>query len=200
MEVISIGRAPHNDIMIDDPGVSRTHCQIIKDDNGNFSLIDFNSSNGTIVNGVKRHGKMSITVADSVRIGNTILPWQSYFSNKQSSKTTIENNAASIYSGVPPYGGQRYDEPEPEPSYEDKPCNYLGLAIFTIFIAPLFGIIATIYASQVNGRWRRADYVGAENSASCAKGWSIAGLVIGIIATALIIVRVYSKQRILGYW
>lgn len=49
------------------------------DDNGNFRLIDTNSSNGTFINGTQRHGEVPLNKSDIVRIGNTTLPWQTYF-------------------------------------------------------------------------------------------------------------------------
>ncbi len=79
MKIIRIGRSSSNDICINDSLVSREHCQIIQDDYGNFSLIDTNSKNGTFVNGTKRHGKVHLNTSDIVRIGNTTLPWQTYF-------------------------------------------------------------------------------------------------------------------------
>lgn len=79
MNIVKIGRSSSNDVIIDDQLVSRAHCQIIQDDNGNFRLIDTNSKNGTYINGTKRHGEIRINISDIIRIGNTTLPWQSYF-------------------------------------------------------------------------------------------------------------------------
>ena len=51
-EVISIGRARDNDIVIENLSVSRNHSRIrLKDDR--YILTDLNSANGTYVNGVK---------------------------------------------------------------------------------------------------------------------------------------------------
>ena len=80
MKVVKVGRSSTNDIVIDnDSKVSRTHCQIILDDAGNFRLIDINSTNGTFVNGIRRQGEVFLNTNDIVRIGDTTLPWQSYF-------------------------------------------------------------------------------------------------------------------------
>ena len=82
MQTIRIGRSSQNDVVINDEYVSGCHCQIIQDDGGNFVLIDTNSSNGTYVNGVLRRGEVSLNPTDTVRIGNTVLPWLDYFSNE----------------------------------------------------------------------------------------------------------------------
>ena len=79
MRVVTIGRSSNNNIVINDGQVSRNHCQIIQDNHGNFRLIDTNSANGTYVNGVRRQGEVHLNQSDIIRIGNTTLPWQTYF-------------------------------------------------------------------------------------------------------------------------
>jgi clan AA aspartic protease (TIGR02281 family) len=78
MKVITIGRDSDNDVVINDSKVSRHHLQIIGDGAG-FRIVDLNSTNGTFVNDRKISGESLLTASDTVRIGNTILPWQSYF-------------------------------------------------------------------------------------------------------------------------
>ena len=56
MRIIKIGKDKSNDIhkaLFDDPGVSRIHCEIFLDDEGNVFLTDKGSTNGTFVNGNK---------------------------------------------------------------------------------------------------------------------------------------------------
>jgi pSer/pThr/pTyr-binding forkhead associated (FHA) protein len=50
-DVITIGRAPSNDVVIDDPTVSAQHASLTKLPSG-YRLKDFGSSNGTQINGV----------------------------------------------------------------------------------------------------------------------------------------------------
>lgn len=80
MKVITIGRSAQNDVVINDPYVGRNHLQIIQKDDGSFCVADFGSKNGTYVNGNKVHGEVRLSSSDVVRIGNTTLPWKSYFS------------------------------------------------------------------------------------------------------------------------
>jgi pSer/pThr/pTyr-binding forkhead associated (FHA) protein len=56
-DVITIGRAPSNDVVIDDPTVSAQHASLTKLPSG-YRLKDLGSTNGTQINGV------SITEAD----------------------------------------------------------------------------------------------------------------------------------------
>src|ERR1035437_2209961 len=55
-ERITIGRRPHNDIVIDDLAISAEHAVIVTVCNDSF-LEDLNSTNGTQINGqpVKKH-------------------------------------------------------------------------------------------------------------------------------------------------
>lgn len=80
MKVITIGRSTQNDVIINDPYVGRNHLQIIQKDDGSFYVVDFGSKNGTYVNGNKVYGEFKLSFSDVVRIGNTTLPWKSYFS------------------------------------------------------------------------------------------------------------------------
>ncbi|MDR3227386.1 MAG: FHA domain-containing protein [Prevotellaceae bacterium] len=79
MKTVTIGRNHANNVVINDPLVRRNQCQIIRDDYGNFRLIDFGTSADTFVNDKKVTGEISLNLNDVIRIDNTTLPWQSYF-------------------------------------------------------------------------------------------------------------------------
>ena len=79
MIVKTVGRGQDNSIVINDDKVSRTHLQMVQDDNGNISVVDVGSTNGTFVNGKRIVGETRLKSGDTVRIGDTSLPWQSYF-------------------------------------------------------------------------------------------------------------------------
>ncbi len=80
MKVITIGRSSQNDISVNDPKVSRHHCQIVQYDNGTFGIVDFGSKNGTFVNGQRVYGEVQLMWGDRVQIAQANLPWQQYFS------------------------------------------------------------------------------------------------------------------------
>lgn len=79
MIVKTIGRGQENNIVISDNKISRVHLQLIQDDNGNTSVVDLNSTNGTYVNGKRISVETHLKVGDELRIGDTVLPWQDYF-------------------------------------------------------------------------------------------------------------------------
>lgn len=64
----------------------------------------------------------------------------------------------------------------------NPPQNYLALAIIsTLFCCQIFGIIAIIYAAQVNSKYLAEDYVGAERASSNAKLWGFLSVGIGLL-------------------
>lgn len=80
MKTISIGRAPENNIIIQDALVSSRHLQITKDEAGRFWVEDLNSTNGTWVGKVLVRGdRLAIDFNTILKIGDTVLVWQNYF-------------------------------------------------------------------------------------------------------------------------
>lgn len=181
MKIVKIGRSSSNDVNIDDPLVSRAHCQIIQDDNGNFRLIDTNSKNGTYLNGTKRHGEIRIKESDIIRIGNTTLPWQSYFYRLEPGGP----GSGTIVGPVPPQ----------KPPRPPKPNNFLVWAILsTIFCCLPFGIVSIVYASKVDNLWYAGDYDEAENAAYKARSWFwwafAFGILLGIVSCIIFLIKV----------
>ena len=181
MRVVTIGRSSSNNIVIDDGQVSRSHCQIIQDNNGNFRLIDANSANGTYVNGVRRQGEVRLNQTDIIRIGNSTLPWQSYFTG--GGGTNIGGGSTIIggggnHGGRNNYGGGGYGGGI---TPETKPNSFLAWAILcTIFCCLPFGIVSIVQASRVDGRWYAGDYTGAIRAADSARTWFWWGFGVGL--------------------
>lgn len=171
MKIVKIGRSSTNDVNVDDPNVSRAHCQIIQDDYGNYTIIDTNSTNGTFVNGTKRHGEVKLNQNDIVRIGNTTLPWQTYFVNYE---TRVD----------PPL------PPQPQP-VGTKPDSFMVWAILsTIFCSLPFGIASIVNASKVDGLWASGDYNGAKEAARKARTWFWWAFGLGAISVIITIIYI----------
>lgn len=67
--LISIGRASDNDVIVDDPQVSRHHCQL-KLQHGAYSFADLGSRNGSWVNG-QQVSEVALGPGDLIQIGST---------------------------------------------------------------------------------------------------------------------------------
>ena len=72
--LIGIGRASDNDVIVDDPMVSRHHCQL-KLQHGAYSFTDLGSRNGSMVNG-QPVSEIALGPGDIIRVGDTEIEFQ----------------------------------------------------------------------------------------------------------------------------
>jgi hypothetical protein len=72
--VITLGRLPESDVVIDDPGASRQHARIRAAD-GEFVLADLGSTNGTLVN-EEPVAERVLADGDRITIGETVLEFR----------------------------------------------------------------------------------------------------------------------------
>lgn len=160
MKIINIGRSSDNDICIQDSLVSRVHCQIIQDDNNNFTVIDTNSTNGTYVNGILRKGAIKLNTSDIVRIGNTTIPWQSYFSGSTyGTHATGSGQAVNVNVNIANAPGSNagncINNPgnssanNPLPSFVILPTNR-SLLKFVLLNIVTFGIYGIVILSNIS--------------------------------------------------
>ena len=72
--LIGVGRASDNDVIVDDPLVSRHHCQL-KLQHGAYGFADLGSRNGSFVNG-QQVSEIALGPGDIIRIGSTEIEFQ----------------------------------------------------------------------------------------------------------------------------
>ena len=68
VHLVTLGRAPNNDIVIPDLSVSRFHGFLKQDQDGAFHLQDANSTNGTEVDGIRIPPDRSVNLRSGARI------------------------------------------------------------------------------------------------------------------------------------
>ncbi|MEI8120405.1 MAG: CD225/dispanin family protein [bacterium] len=86
--------------------------------------------------------------------------------------------------------------PPPMPPSQTAPVQkpqhvetHLAQSIMVMLLCCLpFGLIATIYASQVSGKLQSGDYTGAIHASETANMWSWIGFAVGLIAIPLFFV------------
>ena len=76
---ITIGRSIENDVIVDDPLVTRKHCKIERVGEDRYIITAFVTENGTYVNGKKLEGSMEIGPSDDVMMGKTHVQWLHLF-------------------------------------------------------------------------------------------------------------------------
>lgn len=182
MKVITIGRLKGNDVIIDnDDRVSRHHLQIVQLDDGSYHLIDFNSTNGTFVNGNRVQGEVVLDEGDFVRIGDTMLPWTTYFEPE-----FVSQAQEGVEEAVAPTGDHKASNSftEPQPSRANA-FAILGF-IFAFVISPLgliFSIIGLSKAKKMGGK---------------QKGLAVAGLIISIISILITVIYITLIAGVIG--
>lgn len=91
-----------------------------------------------------------------------------------------------------PYGGFQQQAPYGQ---QVKPNNHLIWSIITIFMCFIPGIVATIYASQVDGMWAQGRWADATKASNNAKLWAIIATVLGGLVILSYLGRVGSHVR-----
>lgn len=95
--------------------------------------------------------------------------------------------------GYPPPGQGDYGQRSPSqgqpappaPPWQQPPANagmpsaYWPLSIVATVLSLVFGIVAIVFSSQVQQKWRAGDVAGAKKSSDNAKLWGIIGCVVG---------------------
>lgn len=67
--VITLGRDPLQDVVLDNPSVSRLHCKIRVEDGGHAVLEDLNTANGTFVNRREIERQAELAPGDEIGVG-----------------------------------------------------------------------------------------------------------------------------------
>ncbi|NLX09745.1 MAG: FHA domain-containing protein [Chloroflexi bacterium] len=95
--IITLGRDITNDIVINDPEVSRHHCRLTQG-GGGYTLEDLGSTNGTFVNGQRLTGARPLSNGDTIGLGETVtLAYEALVAGMQ---------AATMATSAPPPGGE----------------------------------------------------------------------------------------------
>lgn len=97
---------------------------------------------------------------------------------------------------VPPTPGQGLATPYPRTPVTGVPVpNYLVWAILvTLFCFLPTGIVAIVYASQVNSKLAAGDVAGAREASNKAKMWTIISAVVGVLVGVIVFASTASTN------
>jgi pSer/pThr/pTyr-binding forkhead associated (FHA) protein len=99
---LRIGRTDDNDIAIDHRSLSRTHCKVVREDSGEWKVIDMQSANGLMVNG-ESYAQVTLRTGDVLELGHVKLkfvgPGESVSLEGVTSNITTESPAEGASRG-----------------------------------------------------------------------------------------------------
>lgn len=188
MKELKIGRSHENDIVIDDPSVSRQHASIWINDS-EYSLQDNGSSNGTYINGKIIKGATRLNRHDILKVGNSLVPWMNYIgSHSEAEKTKVS---------PPPQPAQSFTTTDSGTVIRNLPnasgaltCGIIGLVLSFWGIIGIIGLILCIIAVALGGsaasKYKQNPDLYRRGSYSNAR----AGVVLGIIGMSLFLLMV----------
>jgi pSer/pThr/pTyr-binding forkhead associated (FHA) protein len=147
--------------LADDPEISRHHAEIARAPNGEFTITDLSSTNGTYVNGTRLTAAAVLCVDDQIEVGGTKLMVRS--APISTEETGVDVRAATVTVEVPPAMRQPADEVSPEagpsPEAATRPVEVLLSVDFsreTVELS-LHGGPQPIHLGFERGQWRVAD-------------------------------------------
>ena len=149
-DIVSIGRAPDNDIsFLDDSNISRYHAEIERR-GGEFSIIELGSFNGTEVNGEKLEDERPLNDGDLIVFGGS--------SKIKVAFTERENKEEDLPSAVPEVEEEELidvpelDTPEPAPQpAKSKIPIMLVVAALAVGLAVVFVAAAGLVLHDPRG-------------------------------------------------
>jgi predicted component of type VI protein secretion system len=117
-DIITLGRDITNDIVINDPEVSRHHCRLTRG-GGGYTLEDLGSTNGTFVNGQRLTGARPLAGGDMIGLGETVtLGYESTMpAAEPGQQATMLGSSAASAMPQPSYQ-------QPQPAYQQQPASY----------------------------------------------------------------------------
>lgn len=144
----SLGREATNNIVLNDPEISRRHARIIPQGTG-FLLEDLNSTNGTYVNGQQVTGRVLLVNGDVIQLGESVRIVFETLANAATAvyaRTTLDHNTPV----EPPVAGRAGTLPSRPPElellaqgklYEAPPSRYKAMPME--FESPVVEPVAT---------------------------------------------------------
>ncbi|MBP7867663.1 MAG: FHA domain-containing protein, partial [Acidobacteria bacterium] len=123
---IKIGRAPQNDIVLDDGFTSTYHAEIRPANGGTWQVTDMGSSNGTKVNDQRIAGSRPLLSGDVIQVGRARIVFTAppAAPAPRPGTAAVPSFAPPLMPppgfGAPPHGAPLYPAPAPEPTGSAK--------------------------------------------------------------------------------
>ena len=87
-QLVKVGSASDNDIILNEEGISRYHAELFLDESGNVFITDLDSTNGTFVNSIRINGSQPLQKSDTVSLADSHVEWSLFFKDSSMMKDT----------------------------------------------------------------------------------------------------------------
>jgi pSer/pThr/pTyr-binding forkhead associated (FHA) protein len=126
-DIITLGRDITNDIVINDPEVSRHHMRMTRGAGG-YTIEDLGSTNGTFVNGQRLTGARPMRPGDMIGLGETVtLAYEAAAAPVMPGAEVSGSTVPNMPQQRPPQQYQAPAAPQPQPySYSPQPATQMG--------------------------------------------------------------------------
>jgi hypothetical protein len=122
-DTVTIGRDITNDIVINDPEVSRHHARLIRTATG-YTMEDLRSTNGTFINRQRLTAPYQLANGDLIGLGETVtLAYETVGAEQQPTVISSGVPAPPVYAPPPPAAPYVAPQPvpaAPQPVYEEE--------------------------------------------------------------------------------
>jgi hypothetical protein len=175
---ISIGRDPGNQIVINDPQISRQHARITPQ-GGLMILEDLGSTNGTTVNGLRISAPHTLAHGDEIGMGDNVTLIFYGWPASEVGETVVTPRTA--YTGPPPATTPPAYQPTSPPAYEE--------AVFPRRQPP-----ASSYSQPTEQDYSAFPEYYAEYPEEFGRNWALIGLgcvLVAIVMGLMIAIFIY---------
>ncbi|MEW5959815.1 MAG: FHA domain-containing protein [Chloroflexota bacterium] len=142
-EVLTFGRDPDNDIMLDDSEVSRHHARLLQEDD-QIILEDLGSTNGTLVNGKPIVGRHVMQPADIISIGASVFGVRGFAAPTTIGVTQVSPKKPPVSTYTPPAPSSPPLATPPRPAPPPRPASPPAQASEGLNMLAIGGIAALI--------------------------------------------------------
>jgi len=152
-DTITIGRDITNDIVINDPEISRHHARLVYTPSG-YAIEDLRSTNGTFVNRQRLSGPFQLTSGDLIGLGETVTLAYEAFAASDVASTAVGGGRQPMAQARPPMAYAPAPPPAYAPEEEDYPPDrsrwiVIGCGVLTLLFCCLL-VAAVIVIDQTN--------------------------------------------------
>ena len=175
MREFKIGRLASNDIVINEPTVSKYHA-VLRIDQTGVKLTDLNSTNGTFVNGNRVEDSFQLNELDIVKLGLVLFDWNDYVKGQNLVQNNVNFHSNSQHEEEPqneieeeknePIVVQQSVYNSPSTNITQKSTNYTPLIIFVVILGflGLAGLIIAISENSGGSNYEEPSSVTSDSS------------------------------------